>query len=686
MFPWHGEFREPWRNAPEPGGRNDRSIGPGSPAPSGPARPRPPRPLVPSTHDEDLLAIQATALAEGLASFLKAYFIYPPNNSRVGDALEECMRRLGGALAAYGHVRFAVTTRRIEVAGVVLSKPASLVVWLADMFRRTGLGAIELRASVRRDDLREFAEALRRAVARVTRDPRARDLWSVPVRSIELEETRLRGRFAPAAEDASGPAAAARDHDEPDPPAAGDRRDRNRGDSRPGDDLVVELAAVESIAQRLAAIEAVLGDSKERSVTNHVDVLEQILRLVPPDTRRDFAKLVWTVEAVLGHVLEELRRDASRGVVTVDELRFRRALLQVGYGFFGRRERRVEEVEPPIVLPGGGQPGDELITEDLDLLLEELQTLPDAWNDRVVADDSRPERVAACLYEIATRPAGEAPRGVREELAILLASPDPDVEAVVRAYLDPARGDAPPHVRERRVERVLDFLEESAADGLAERVVDLSVEVVERRFPERFGLFLDSIDLDDPADRSRLVEVVTRLGRHRIHAARTNVLRVLSSSPRRLRAAFTVRNRAFLPLAEVVLARGDRRQVAAAVAWLRRLDLPGGEAAVLLLDEPPRAFLQTLCAQAWDGLYTAATTERARTLLRAFVETPTESPDGIERRTLAVYALWKLWTDDLLGFVRRLRRGRGLLGRGWPPAPIRQAAKEVLRWRRERKA
>lgn len=635
---------------------------------------------MPFTHDEDLLAADAAALAEGLASFVKAYFIYPPNNSRVGEALEDCMHKLRSVLERSAPLRFAVTQDRVEVGETILEWLSAPVIWLADVFRRTGLGVVEFHRDLRPDDLREFADALRSAVAKVTRNPRARDLWPEAVGGLVLEKTRLCGRFAPAVGKEGGPS-------EEDGCADGPGRSRSTrpAGSRQFSKLIADLIAVEEVARRLAVLEEALKRSKDGPAIDRVDILEQILRLVPPGTRRDTGALVWTVETVLGHVLSELEHGCDQGRLTVDDIRFRRALLEIGYAFFGRSERHAEETRELVELPVGSRPGDELINEDLDLLLEEFEALPDSPPGQLTMDDCKLERVSVCLYEIATRSGDEAPGRAREELAALLAAPDPETEAMVRAHLDPTRGDLPPHVREQRVERVLDFLEEAAVAGLAERVVDLGVDVVERRFPERFGVFLDSLDLDDPADRVKLVEVVTRLGRRRIRSAGAEAMRVLSSSPRRLQTVFTVRNRAFLPFAEVVVAHGDPHQVAAVVGWLRCLDLPGGEAAVLLLDDPPRPFLHSLCAEAYDGLYTKATTDRARNLLRGFVGSPADSQDGIERRTLAVYALWKLWNDDLLACVRRLCRGSGLFGRGWPPAPIRQAAREVLRWHKERK-
>jgi hypothetical protein len=111
-------------------------------------------------------------------------------------------------------------------------------------------------------------------------------------------------------------------------------------------------------------------------------------------------------------------------------------LSTVVQGFFTSESDGLKPIKPPPKV-GGGHPGDELITDDLDLFLEELAAIP---LGEVTIDDrdasANAEAIGACLYRLSYCPREQNAKTIYEKLSKLFDVANEESWKVVRAYAD----------------------------------------------------------------------------------------------------------------------------------------------------------------------------------------------------------------------------------------------------------
>ncbi len=590
-----------------------------------------------------------------LATFVKACFVYPENNVRVREAsagLFEQFRQL--ALRGDG-VGIKVSAERVYCMGAPLEPPfPPMVQWLKATLESTALAGIELESDVAEPAMFAFARRLRENFSKARHAPSFAALWSQPIAGLRFIEPRFRGRFA--AKPTHGG-----DQGFADSPATESMHLRGTLHEHPG--IRAKLDALqEAFAQR--------ADARDAAEERGIDVVHQIVQIVPEEVRSSPAALAKTVESVLAIVVDELRHRAPQPAG--DHFDFTKLVLGVCRTFF-LRDTTAEGAPAAGVDQRHDHWGDRLIADDLGALLQEIAGLPAAVT-QLELEESSTEQIGVYLHQFVSSTALEHVAGLKPRIVERLALPGPGELAVVAQY---AAAETHAGGQQRRL---LDLLRDSRLTQILRSTPMLSSQTVVAEFPRRFCLFLDALDPEDPVALDELAETAGRLSRDLVLRKASSLLEdgILEEDRLRkllLRPAFAV-----LSFAELAVRHGDLKHRGLVVQYLRKLDLTEPAAAALCLDEVdlPASFLCTLCQEARQKESSPQAFRTAVHLIREFLAAAATTADAVTRQAYAVYALRKLWSEETRDLVKRLARRWVNPARAYP-RPVRAAARELLK-------
>jgi hypothetical protein len=231
-----------------------------------------------------------------------------------------------------------------------------------------------------------------------------------------------------------------------------------------------------------------------------------------------------------------------------------------------------------------------------------------------------------------------------------------------------------------RYERVIELLRRAGRVDLLHDSRHLDPERVVERFPERFGLFVDALDLQGEEDRETLRRVLLKIGSDRIrnafaHDPRTEDL----LTARRIHRLLHRSGIEALALVRPAVDHGGHDD---AVRYLRRLGFPKDVTAALdALDPPsllPADYLRDLADHPWAGDTLDRLRDKSFTLLAKFIAGTAENPALHDRRLYAIRALRHLPSIRCMNLLEGLKKSGGLLALSKTTRAVRKAATETL--------
>jgi hypothetical protein len=443
------------------------------------------------------------------------------------------------------------------------------------------------------------------------------------------------------------------------------------------------------IAGRIQDLEDLLTERSVKAAAagelRQADIVEQLIQMLPPEVRGNPVALIKTVESILALTTEQMR---SAGTTPDRDGDLRTVLLHLCRTFFMRED----DGGPGHGGHGGlaadqaprGHPGDDQVTDDLEALLREVAELPRGL-DRIDLRPSEAERFGVCLHQLLTTPRVEHARALQPMLAEHLPAVGEEELQMLRHYLAGFEQRAGSRgAEDAGVERLLALLRDPRHTDVLRSVLVLPDSFVIARFPEFFGLFLDSLDRRDAAAMQRLPDIAGKLGRSRILQRTAPLLKDDVLRGQRADKLLASPHPAMLPFAEIVLEHGDRSQVTSVVHFLRRVELSTPAAAALCVDEADltSSFLLSLCraAQSEDRSAASQTIRTAVNLLKQFISGHGGDNSAlVQRQVYAVHALRRVWSSEVVEFLKGLGR-RFQIGSD-VPKPVREAARDALRQR-----
>ena len=579
------------------------------------------------------------------AEFTKAWSIYPSTNARVTDARDRVVAALPEAIAEVGEVddlglRVIFASGRYTVAGRDHElRPGSIEDWLSERIHRAALAGIEFQPDLDAEALSAFTEQLLEHFKRRQLDAPFETLWPDPFAGLRLVDRRFEGFF-----DDSTVADEAKQ--------VGTAREggvRNMRASREVARLVAENGEIQETVGRLRM--HLTTDGSASVDTQSLDVLSKIIDSLPHDTLTDYGQAVDTVQQVLDRLEAEVARadgDGGRHVFSGSSV-FNQVVQATSQGILGSQaptdaqvaEKLRQERESGEDRPYGsrsGRKGDDAITDDVGELCDDMAALPPPYQGEFTPEsvECLDEQLGVLLHFLTELDGVQENESLRAHIVKLLAEPGTRRLSTLYQFLETSKGTA--------FDRLVTFLRANGLARLLRSCGFLTDTFVLESFPEHFGLFLDSLDPDRPADTQRLGPLLKTLGSRRIreHAdalvQEEGVLeehRVL----RLLREAVP----ALLPLLRLILEQGDDAQRAQAVHRLvqLRLDLP--EACLLYVwDDPvglPLPYLRVIAdpdrtREQLVALHGVISQQICRWLRAAEA-----CPDREERRTYAIQHL-----------------------------------------------
>jgi len=369
---------------------------------------------------------------------------------------------------------------RLPLEGAMLS-------WLTARFREAGLRGVEITADCATEDVLHFATVLNQSRART--GTTFCEAWKAPNKRLVPLPLVFQGHHDANATVADG----APKQDEV--VAADYLTDKGRADAR-----------VRSVIDRMAATEAV--QARLRSIARHsrdeldgakkLDLYEVIAELLPADIANDPATIEDVVQKILARV------DESIGELVRRKARVKGAdLLRKAMGVARRYfQTNAPQQAKPSGLPSG-RPEDDKIVADLNLLLAEIDALPDASDLRLptAAETANTSTAVAhelfgiCLHGVATSADPAATKKLEDRLRKARAGLVAEVADVLAAYAGPT-SDPSAAGMATRTKVVAALLETGHAELVRERgFVDATF--VARGFPETLPIAAKALGSDD---------------------------------------------------------------------------------------------------------------------------------------------------------------------------------------------
>ncbi len=620
----------------------------------------------------------ALGVATRWAEAVKAQAIYPAGHHRTAAALltlEEALEAAGLARAGAPPLRLLFSDGGLVAAGERLPvEPDGPLAWLRERLDAAGLAGLDVAAA---PDLASF-EALGRRLLEIhaTRDPHRDPLaaWAgLSCPGLTPLDRRFEGVFS----------------DAPDAPE-GPQRTWGRLGARltPREQLrwTGLLRSDPAIRRRLHAIQRRLaergGPEGERL---GVDLLQRVTGLLPARSADDAPRM----HAVAGGLLDALeQRLESEAPASALHAFFEDPALERRVAFLCTAlfQREVPPVDPASAEQSPrpqGHAGDERVADDLAAFLFELDGLP-PWTPPPEDElESAGEEVGALLHVLRTRPEAGSLPGLLPALAAMLAAPDPDVVRALRQALHIEAGRADAAGPSAGVRRIVEALAGLGHARLLRAAGHLSPERITEAFPADALLWLDALDLAEPADRAELAAVLAAVGGERLNAAAPGLLTDDGLlAPRRLARLLATEDALLAPLVRLVFTRGGLAPRAAVLDWLRRVAPPGLVAAPLSLVEVPTD-LPDAYVDGVLGLLEGRPAEPAleAQAVRQLIQVVDATAGREDRRARRIQALRHLATSarpEAWAIVRRVAYGRRWLVVPLEERAVRLAARDAL--------
>ncbi len=619
--------------------------------------------------------------AEALAALARSLAFYPEVNSRVQanlDQAELSFRNLHASRPARPSEEVLVVFTRKEVAvdGERHEIPeGSSLQWLSERMEGCGLAGVALQTVVRAKSLLDFCRQVLDAYRRSALDREFEAAAAEPLPGVRPLPLRFEGTFDGLPRGAEDDLRA---H-----VAADEKLIRNNEDQ-----LAARLlrhpkvhARVQQIAQGFSS-----GGAEVQEI-RAIELIARIVRALPleavlsPDT---------AVERTL-QILDLVEKQRAEEGDSDDPLG--RALLAAGLRLCGRSSSTLpfglKPAEAPavrkILSPGvRGHPLDEGISDDLDALLTEIQGLPPASSSdlRLLRAEDPVEELGVYLHYLVNVESDPEAELVQAAVAPLATTAGSAERKVIGRYIQALRNDAGEPVPERFRRRMLSFLQTFSLTKLLSEYGAFSADLALALFPNDFGLYLESLDLRNPRDHADLSKVLEALGPERVAGASAALVRDAKVlEPGRARRLLGRPDRAFAPVARIVLARGDNLLKSVVAGYVRGLGIEQEEASLLHIlsdEELPRDYLADLLDPPQTPTGKIRQHERIAEILCGFIESAARLSPRSGRRLAAIRQLALFQSPRATRLLRRLAHGRRMLFLPFEPAEVRVAARASL--------
>lgn len=610
----------------------------------------------------------ARALVERLADFLKISGLYPANNARVQQSGDGVVQLAEELRAGRPRLILRLTGLEFSVDMVTVPSDRANVAWLRDSLRKTAVTGLALGPGLTRASLLDLAAQLRtNTAARAGRATTFDSLWPKPFDGVEVLERRfLSGAYG------------WRELPE-------ETRMILEEDSPQGALLRHMLESTDSLSDELERIQQTLDDgSTGTAVFDGLQIIQRIVDLLPPDLLENPQTGLEIVQMVLsagGDALLQLQQLPEQQAM----LEFRRLILEVSSRYFGRGDDNAEEATTET---DGlkGHAGDELITDSVEELLAEIETLPDSGLpeivDAPVTDIA--EKLNVCLHHLLHSETDADLSGTEAHLAQLLPRLDEPGRQLLASYFGHLCSPTASKHLLSRLQSLLALVERLGLSHLLLSYDVLTPRTVIASFPAMFGPFLDILDVTRPEALPQLEEVCRRIGRDRLRKAEKALFdRGGVLTPERQKKLFALPSSAAATFAVELLRCGDSAAVARVARYLAGLRIPGPEAEALRVIDPPEQLPRTyltllsdcLCSREPPSTQLLLASEE---LIRGFILEETSTPEHAEKQARAVAALRAFWSNRTRTFAATLRRRSGFLWLRRRAKPIRLAAKQLL--------
>ncbi len=214
----------------------------------------------------------------------------------------------------------------------------------------------------------------------------------------------------------------------------------------------------------------------------------------------------------------------------------------------------------------------------------------------------------------------------------------------------------------------------------------LRAETAAKTFPRYFGLYLDSLDPEDPDHVAELRWVLEAVGSDALSRERTHLLqgeRLVEGD--RISRLLGAEDPHLLPLARFALELGGTEQKAEAARYLKRLKLEAREACLLQRSVDPSklplSYLVAIASPFEDGSYPPEVARDVASILCRQVETLAgdSDPKAEIQRVSTIDALARFRTTESKKLMMRLLKKKRMLVIASEPPAVREAAKHVLK-------
>lgn len=620
------------------------------------------------------------AWVTALATALKNISIYPPDHPRVEGAAKDFVGPL--AQAGSRHVWHVLSMRgeRFRLGRQTVPTTSVPVSWLVRRFRDAGLRGVEFADDCSVADVLRFADVLNRSRARTGAtfesqwqqgEARIRPLYLVfDGQHLEAETDEMEH----AGSDGAGDADASMPGSVSGSGSAALHSPRLAS-------LMKQVTSTPEVQERLRAIErcsAAIDDFDLREV----DLLAAIAELLPADVSADANQVAEAVEEILVRVEIELGELLRRNAKVRGADLLRRA-LEVARKYF---HSKAVDQKPQRDLPSG-RPEDARIVADLDLLLGEVERLPEDTGLRLPPADQLQAQAPALagellgiyLHTLANHTNPNTDRALQAALRQVLTLSGANLVEVLDAYVRPKSGE-PPLSRADRL-RVIGMLVDAGLVALVRQQHYVDAETITRDFPE--SLPLAARILGDDAEGLAVLRAafdalspVLAIGGVQA-AAKAGVL----TDPRVIEVLVAIGGDVILPLL-IEAAGNDSLLVRKTLLdYLRTLRLPPAEAAVCRAATDaalvPREYVQNLLTATTQKRLDTTLRTSSGQLLRRAIETA-EGRLSPEATLVAIDDLVHVPTAETRALLRRLATAGRFTRFGAHARAVRRHARATL--------
>ncbi len=374
----------------------------------------------------------ARGLAASLVTALKNIAIYPAAHPRVATAAREFVEHLRHHCGDRKSCRLVARGDGLLLDECRVGDDDAGAAWLVQRLRDAGLRGIELEHECTHDDVLAFATALNQARSRSgTKFTALRNQPNSRLVPLPLVYRGHHDPNAPALDAAGEPS---------DEPGATTTPASNGPADTSLRALIARMAQTAEVQERLRSIEAHsrgtdAGEKKE------LDLFEFIRELLPADVAGNPALIEDVIHKVLGRV-DESMSELVRRKAKVKGADLLRKALGVARKYF---QTSTPSQPAPIGLPSG-RPEDDKITANLDLLLQEIEALPDTAGLRLPDASEMAtakhlvarEILGVCLHGAATSGSTAAVNRLRERLKAARPNVLAEVADLINVYAGPA--------------------------------------------------------------------------------------------------------------------------------------------------------------------------------------------------------------------------------------------------------